>query len=109
MALVMLDLIGGNEKDEALAERFGEHEAVAAGAAYLAGFAVEALALQRREPVPATWSSYASPSVRVTTVTMDSAGCGSLDAHVPHRAERRHRSPASRCRSQPAAGATLGL
>jgi hypothetical protein len=54
MALVMLDLIGGSESDEALAERFGDHEAVAAGAAYLAGFAVEALALQRREPVPAT-------------------------------------------------------
>jgi hypothetical protein len=54
MALVMLDLIGGSESDETLAERFGDHEAVAAGAAYLAGVAVEALALQRREPVLAT-------------------------------------------------------
>ena len=54
MALVMLDVIGGSERDEALAARFGEPEAVAAGAAYLAGFAVEALALQRREPVAAT-------------------------------------------------------
>ena len=54
MARVMLDLIGGSESDEALAARFGDHEAVADGAAYLAGFAVEALALQRREPVPAT-------------------------------------------------------
>ncbi len=54
MALVMLDLIGGGDSDEALAERFGDHEAVADGAAYLAGFAVEALALQRREPVSAT-------------------------------------------------------
>jgi hypothetical protein len=48
MALVMLDLIGGGDSDEALAERFGDHEAVADGATYLAGFAVEALALQRR-------------------------------------------------------------
>ena len=54
MAVVMLDLILGGESDEALAARFGDYEAVAAGAAYLAGFAVEALALQRREPVPAT-------------------------------------------------------
>jgi hypothetical protein len=54
MALVMLDLIGGSESDETLAERFGDHEAVVAGAAYLAGVAVEALALQRRESVPAT-------------------------------------------------------
>lgn len=54
MALVVLDLIGGSDGDEALAERFGDHEAVADGAAYLAGFAVQALALQRREPVSAT-------------------------------------------------------
>ena len=54
MALVMLDLIGGSERDEAHATRSGDHDAVAAGAAYLVGFAVEALALQRREPVPAT-------------------------------------------------------
>lgn len=54
MALVMLDLISGGESDAELAARFGDHEAVAAGATYLAGFAVEALALQRREPVSAT-------------------------------------------------------
>lgn len=54
MALMMLDLIGGSDRDEALAERFGDHEAVADGAAYLAGFAVEALALQRRKPVLST-------------------------------------------------------
>ncbi len=54
MALVMLDLISGSEDDEALATRFVDHEAVAAGAAYLAGYAVEALALQRGEPISAT-------------------------------------------------------
>jgi hypothetical protein len=54
MALVILDLISGKESDEALAERSGDYPAVAAGAAYLAGFAVEALALQRRESVPTT-------------------------------------------------------
>lgn len=56
MALVMLDLISGDESDEQLATRFGDHKTVAAGATYLAGFALEALALQRGEPVSATVS-----------------------------------------------------
>ena len=54
MALAMLALMSGDDSDEQLATRFGDHETVAAGAMYLAGFAVEALALQRREPVSAT-------------------------------------------------------
>jgi hypothetical protein len=54
MALAVLDLIGGSDSDEALAERFGDHKAVADGAAYLAGFVVEALARERSEPASAT-------------------------------------------------------
>jgi hypothetical protein len=54
IALAVLDLIDGSASDEALAERFGDHEVVADGAAYLAGFVVQALARERREPASAT-------------------------------------------------------
>ena len=54
MASVVLGLIAGTVSDEALAAELGDHEGAAEGAAYLAGFVIEALALQRREPVSAT-------------------------------------------------------
>ena len=97
--------MSGGESDEALAGRFGDHESVAASATYLAGFTVEALALERREAVPATTSSCALPSVTLpsvtlTTVMMAWAGSESPDPDDPSRGEGRHRPTTSLNRSR---------
>jgi hypothetical protein len=56
LGLTALDLLSGDlTGDEAeLAAAFGSAEAVATGALYLAGFAVQALAAERSESVAAT-------------------------------------------------------
>lgn len=54
LALASLDLMAGDKPDEELADALGSHESAAAGAAYLAGFAVQMLALHRGEEASAT-------------------------------------------------------
>lgn len=54
MALAVLDLLAGNQPDEMLAATLVTQETATEAMAYLAGFAVEALSLQRGESVPDT-------------------------------------------------------
>lgn len=56
LALTALDLMGPGASDDRLAEAFGDHESAALGAAYLAAFAIQDLALQRGESVASTIS-----------------------------------------------------
>lgn len=57
LALVTLDLVSHGATDEELATRFVNHEAIAVGATYLIGFVVQALAVERAEPVSSTLAS----------------------------------------------------
>ncbi len=54
LGLSALDLMDGSYSDDEVAGTFGDLDAVAAGAVYLTGFAVQALAAERQESVPAT-------------------------------------------------------
>ena len=54
LGLSALDLMGGGYSDEDVAGTFSDHVSVAAGAVYMLGFAVQALAVERQESVPAT-------------------------------------------------------
>ncbi len=54
LGLSALDLMDGGYSDDDVAGTFGDLASVAAGAVYMAGFAVQALAVERQESVPAT-------------------------------------------------------
>ncbi len=54
MGLSALDSMDGSYSDDDVAGTFSDLASVAAGALYLAGFAVQALAVERQESVPAT-------------------------------------------------------
>lgn len=54
LGLSALDLMDGSYSDDEVASTFRDLESVATGAVYMIGFAVQALAVERHESVPAT-------------------------------------------------------